>query len=109
VPEVSAKGFNLNTVAILVSFVGMIGGGAIGVAKIVYVVTTKADAINARLDNVEGRLSRAETAAAEAKGAAAEAEKTSTSMIRELRYKEEQDQNRELRQLARAQPARRGK
>jgi F0F1-type ATP synthase membrane subunit b/b' len=93
------RGFNLNTVAIIVSLAATLAGGAVGVAKIVYVVTTTADAINARLDTVEGRLGRAEAATAEAKAAAAEAEKTATAMLRELRYKEEQDQNRELRQI----------
>lgn len=100
-------GFNLNTVAIIVSLIATIAMGALGVAKIVYVVTTKADALQARLDSVESRLGRAEQSAAEAKGGAAEAKmaaveakEAAASMIRELRYKEEQDQNRELRQTA---------
>lgn len=98
--EQSGRGFNLNSVGILLSLLVTLGAFAAGVARVTYVITARADAINGRLDILESRLSRAELAAAEAKSAAAEAEKTTATLIREIRLKEEQDQNRELRQLA---------
>jgi hypothetical protein len=90
----SGRGFNLNTVAIIVGLVLTL----CGIGKVLVTVTHSADMITGRLDGmdrsiaaVEGRLGRAEVAAAEAKAAA-------EAMTRETRYKEELDHNREIRQ-----------
>lgn len=106
----SGQGLNLNTAVIVASFVGTLvaGGwaGAWGVGKIVFVVTQKAEAINARFNGLEERVARAEGAAKEAReaatkatAAAIEAKAAAEAATREMRYKEELDTNREVRQL----------
>jgi hypothetical protein len=94
------RGFNLNTVVAIIGLILTL----CGIGKVVVTVTRAADGIGARLDGmdrsltaIEGRLGRAEVAAAEAKAAA-------DAATREMRYKEELDHNREIRQ---AQGARR--
>jgi len=88
------RGFNLNTVVAIVGLVLTL----CGIGKVLVTITHTADAIGARLDgmdrsltSIEGRLGRAEVAAAEAKAAA-------DSATREMRYQEELDHNREIRQ-----------
>lgn len=97
---------NLNTILILIGIASGLLSGFVGVGRITFVVTAAATTISGRMDtlekrldgmdkaltSVDGRLSRAESSAAEAKAAA-------DAMTREIRYKEELDSNREVRQL----------
>lgn len=94
---------NLNTAVAVAGFFLTISttliGGCMGVARITVLVTQKADAIESRLNAFESRLSVAEGIAAQARSASEQAKGAAEALIRELRLKEEQDQNRELRQI----------